>query len=197
MDNDNPRAKELDKVRRELQRKSLDQLRVYNPTDKDYAVIWDGFNHIVPSKQERTLPRYIATKYFKEMINQIIYDEEEKAIAEANSKRLERGNPPLTAQERETYALQYGLHTANEDKRREIMKVLYKGVAEEYGVDMPLEGKPVKKDERTTDEKLLAELEKDLPEPEEKEEHEDIEAKKVELLKKTKGNGQTNKKKAT
>ncbi len=197
MDNDKPRGKELDKVRRELQRKSLDQLRVYNPTEEDYAVIWDGFNHIVPSKSERTLPRYIATKYFKEMINKLIYAEEEEAVSKANSKRNERGNPPLTAQERETYALQYGLHAANEDKRRELMKVLYKGVAEEYGVDMPLEGKPVKKDERSTDEKLLAELEKDLPEPEEREEHEDIEAKKIELLEKTKSNEQTNKEKAT
>lgn len=197
MDNNEPKP-HLEKIRKELQRKSLDQILVFNPTDKDHVVVWDGFNHIIPAKAERTLPRYIAQKYFKEMVDFLIHSEESTKIDAANAKRLAKGNPPLNPQEREQFALQYGLHTANEPKRKELLKTLFLGVAEEYGVGIAPKGTaPKKKDDRPTDDKLLEELEVSTPKIKGKigdskiEDKIAVEAKKIELLEKTKGENDT------
>ena len=163
MDDKKPNP-QTEKIRRELHRKSLDSIVVYNPLEEDYTVIWDKFRHIVPAKSERSFPRYIAMKYIREITDKLIYNEEAVKTKEANDKRLERGMPPLTPQERDQFALQYGLTTANEEKRKEIFKTIYIGVGEEYGVDIPAdEVKPVRKDSRTFEEKMLDEMEQDAP----------------------------------
>lgn len=154
----------IEKIRRELHRKSLDSIIVKNPTNEDITVIWDKFRHVVPANSERSFPRYIAMKYIREVTDKLIYQKEEDHVAEQNKKRLKRGNPPLTAQEREQQALQYGIHLRNEELRKEIFNTLYGGISEEYGVDLPPtdQDKP-KKDIRTFEEKMLDEMEAQEP----------------------------------
>ena len=155
---------QIEKVRRELHRKSLDSIVVYNPLEDDFTVVWDKFRHIIPAKSERAFPRYIAMKYIREITDKLIYNEEADKVADANDKRNDRGMPPLTPQERDQYALQYGLTTANEEKRKEIFKTVYVGIGEEYGVDTSAgEVKREKKDTRTFEERMLDEMEKDAP----------------------------------
>jgi hypothetical protein len=103
-------------------------------------------------------------KYIKEITDKLIYKEEEDKVEDANEKRNNRGMPPLTPQERDQFALQYGLTVSNEEKRKDIFKTVYVGVGEEYGVDTPAgEAKPKKKDTRTFEERMLEEMEKEAP----------------------------------
>ena len=97
MDDNKPNP-QVEKIRRELHRRSLDSIVIYNPLEEDYTVIWDKFRHVVPSKSERAFPRYIAMKYIKEITDRLIYKEEDEKIKEHNSKRADRGLPPLTPQ---------------------------------------------------------------------------------------------------
>jgi hypothetical protein len=157
---DNP---EVEKIRRELQRKSLDQIKCLNPYDEDREVIWAGFRHVIPAKGERILYRYLAVKYFRETTDWRINKDEQEAFEKQNEKRAKRGNPPMTPQEREQFDMQYGLSTGNEKKRKEIMTELYGGISEEYGLDMPTGIAPKRKDERSFEERLLEEMEGATP----------------------------------
>jgi len=58
-------------IKRELQRKSLDSIKVLNITSEDYIVYWDKYPHRVPANSSAVLPRYIATKYVKEMTDKM------------------------------------------------------------------------------------------------------------------------------
>lgn len=158
----------IEKIRRELHRRSLDQIVVNNPTDNDVTVIWDKFRHVVPANSTRTLPRYIAMKYIRETTDRMIYMEEEEHVKSQNEKRANNGHPPLTPQEREQQALQYGIHLGNEKKREELFEQLYGGISEEYGVDMPdSEPQIEKRDKRTFEEKMMEKHEREAPQPQE------------------------------
>ena len=45
-------AQETEAFHRELYRRSLDSIRVYNPLDKDFTILWDKFKHTVPNKNK-------------------------------------------------------------------------------------------------------------------------------------------------
>lgn len=190
---------QIEKIRRELQRKSLDQIKCLNPFDVDREVIWDGFRHVVPANGERVLYRYLAVKYFRETTDWAIYEEEKEAFERQNKKRMDKGQPPMTPQEREQFDMQYGYNLSNENKRKEILDQLYGGLVEEYGLDMPTPQKVVRKDERTFEEKLLEEMEGTAPavqhEPAKIEEQpqEAIEAQKDKLIKETSDGKKTKK----
>jgi hypothetical protein len=97
---DNPSGEAF---KRELYRRSLDSIRVYNPTDEDYFVEWDGHNHRVPGKNKdtgegkgmRILPRYIAEKYCREMKNKLINEENDKKLADIKERMAKAGTTDI------------------------------------------------------------------------------------------------------
>lgn len=177
---------EIEKIRRELRRKSLDQIKVFNPLDRPFQTIYDGFTYVAQPKSEAIFLRYIAEKWMKEFIDAWITLEEQTAVDNENYKRRKKGWEPMNPQERDQFDLRNKLLTNDPDKRVVIMKMIYKGITQEHGLDLP-EAVPVKRDTRTQDEKILEQLDKEMGIRnvirEENTDDFDIEDKKDELLK--------------
>ena len=156
------RTKQIADIKRELQRRALDQLKVKNPLDKPFSTIFDGFTHIVESKKERVFPRYIAEKWMREHIDHRINMDAQDAIAKENEKRLAKGWKELNLYE-ETLDFISGqnLYTSNPELRGKYLKEIYRGVSEEHGLDIPVAvAEP--KDTRPLDQRLLEELDAEL-----------------------------------
>ncbi len=176
-------SKELEKVRRELRRKSLDQLLIFNPLDKPFQTIYDGFNYVIQPKKEATLLRYIAVKWMKEFVDYMINQEEIDQVETENDKRRKKGWQVMTPQERDEFDIRNKLTTDNQEKRTMYMKMIYKGVSQEHGLDLP-EQTAVKRDRRPQDEQLLEQLDKEMGIRETlPEDNFDLEDKKDDLLK--------------
>lgn len=174
---------QVEKVRRELRRKSLDQLRIYNPLDTAFQTVWEGFTYVAQPRQETIMLRYIAEKWMREFADYMINREEQEAVEADNDKRRKKGWEPMNPQERDQFDLRNKFMTNDPDKRLQYMKMVYRGVSQEHGLDLP-EPVAVKRDVRPQDEKILEQLDREmgvreiLPE-----DNFDIEDKKDELLK--------------
>ena len=157
------KVKEL--IRRELERKANDQIRVYNPTTEDFEVSWDTFLFNVPGKDKdagygpgmSVLPRYIALNYIKHMTDKILTKRADDHIGEINKKRKDQGQPALNPQEREIEETPY--RTDNADSRKEIIVQLWKGVEREYGIETAPARKEVARDSRPIEEQVVEEIE--------------------------------------
>lgn len=182
------REEELEKIRKELYRKSLDDIRVYNPTKEDRVVVYAGFNHVVPAEKEHVLPRYIANKYVREYVDEMINRDENEKVEEENKQRAENGNPPISPQERETLALRYGLHHRNKELREKYIKQVYKGIDKEYGLDMVTQSQ-TQEIQPSEDVDIMSRLDEQPPAPDRKEvkkaSSKEVKKKKEELVKKT------------
>jgi hypothetical protein len=133
MPDDNKNNEQIEALKRELERRSLDQVKVFNPTSTDQATIWNGFSHLVRAGQEAILPRYIAEKFTREMIDYLINAENDRRVRKENAKRVSSGQKEMDAQEREVF----DLRTNNPELRKQFLKEVYKGVTQEYGKDIP------------------------------------------------------------
>ena len=142
-----------------MRRRSLDQIKLYNPLDIPFQTIYEGFTYVVKPKQDGTFLRYIAMKWIKEFIDHMINEEEKREIDKENSNRKKKGWQTMNPQEREAFDTQNKLRTDDPVKRSLYMKMVYKGVSQEHGLDLP-ETTPLKRDTRPQDEKLLDELDK-------------------------------------
>ena len=80
---------------RELERRSNDLLRIYNPLEEDYVIEWDKKEGVklfrAELKQESVFIRYIAEKYIREVFNKIITEKADKAVLEENQRRIDKG----------------------------------------------------------------------------------------------------------
>ena len=148
-------------------RKSMDSILVYNPTDKDYFVMWDRMNHLVPNKSKDIgfgagqveLPRYIADKYLKEMKDLLINEEVNNRVKEKIEDRAKKGMPELTPYEKNVQVTDYLPKTSDEKKIIEIYGNLFKGVVREFGLyDVPESSTNTKPDTRTAEEKAMEAL---------------------------------------
>mgnify|MGYP001577637456 CR=1 FL=1 len=132
-----PARKSQDIVKAELERRSRNLYKVYNPTNQPHQVtlnarispeIWT-----IPAKEEIIVPWYVAEKYFLEMTQKIITIKSDRAIIEENDKRRSKGFPAMdlhTEQPRFEGRMIKGL----EGKRKAIVAVLNRGLYQEYGV---------------------------------------------------------------
>ena len=174
---------QVEKLNRELRRKSLDQLKIYNPLDTAFQTVWEGFTYVANPKQETLMLRYIAEKWMREFTDYMINKEEQDAVDIENDKRRKKGWEPMNPQERDQFDLRNKFMTNDPEKRLQYMKLAYRGISQEHGLDLP-EPVAVKRDVRPQDEKILEMLDKEmgvreiLPE-----DNFDIEDKKSELLK--------------
>jgi hypothetical protein len=119
---------------RELERKSRDSIMVYNPTDKDFPVMWEGMTEwIIPAKDRDAgsgpgrliVPRYIAEKYAQEMAVQQINEEANKWREENRAKY----SPSEWIKMEENFAPR----TNNPQLLEKYMRPLIVGIVKEYG----------------------------------------------------------------
>ena len=174
------RKEKIAETKRELQRRSLDQIAIFNPLDIEFQTIYDGFTHIAPAKKESTFPRYIAEKWLKEFADYMINRDEDTEVRKENEKRKAVGHQPLSPEEKNDFVSANGLLTSNDDLRLKYIKIAYKGISREHGLDMPAGQTPQKLDKRPADVKILEALDKemgtefpDIPEEQEIEELKD------------------------
>lgn len=126
---DDAKDRQIEEIRRELVRRSNDQVKVHNPWSEDREVIWDRFVHVVPANGEAVLPRYIAEKFVRETTDFLIMDRNRVRVEKENKKRVKAGQKEMDPQERETF----DLRTNNKDLRAEYVRTIYRGVVSEYG----------------------------------------------------------------
>jgi hypothetical protein len=133
--------KKKSSYQQELERRSNDLLRVFNPKNEDHIVEWDRKNGTklfrVPAKTEAVLPRYIAEKFIKEMYNKMIIEEATEAITKENKRRIKVGMAELdkTQKTGEQEQFESRFYLGNNEKSRQIIALLYMGLETEFGVD--------------------------------------------------------------
>lgn len=148
----------------ELERKSNDLLRIYNPTDKRYIVQWDkrGGTKLFPveSKSEAVYPRYISEKYIKEMYIKMQNDTAREEILKENERRVKNGMAEMdkTMRSNEQMVFEEKFYNPSEEKAREIIALLYLGVESEFGVDRAGGQEPEGIDKRPVFEKALEDV---------------------------------------
>lgn len=159
---ESPRALALKK---ELQRRSNDTILVYNPTDTDFRVTWDGLPFVIPSKNrsigfglgQQQLPRYIAMNYIKHMADKVLNDSLDTASETENQKRRDTGRPEMDPFEREKFESRYKI--TDPQLRTPIIRELWLGIIREFGMDeVPevMQGKSA--DHRPMDTQILDEI---------------------------------------
>lgn len=132
---------------RELERRSRDQLLVFNPTNEDQFEIFDRYKYgPIPNKNKdigygkgmAVLPRFVAINYFDHMYTKILFSRRDELIATENEARSKRGSEPLSKfdgpNSETSFIFQRGLGD-NPAKKGEIIASLYKGIYEEFGKD--------------------------------------------------------------
>ena len=124
----------------EQRRRSQDLIRVYNPTEQDYVLMWENERFIVPSKDNdkgwgkgmRVMQRYLAQKYTREIVDKMLIDGQDKALEERKVKLAGQGNeyPTFNANMQMS-----GLRTDSPSLREPIEDQVWLGIEEEFGVD--------------------------------------------------------------
>jgi hypothetical protein len=152
-----------DALIREMERKSLDTIMVYNPTEKDYMIEWDQRYHRVPAKNKNMgfgngrmeLPRYLAEKYAREMKNHIINTLADSYMADLRRKREISGHPFRDKFEENNDALPLVPKTNDLERVREIYKTLILGVVREWAMEQPENQSGEAYDTKTPEEQVL------------------------------------------
>lgn len=126
---------------REQRRRSQDLIRVANPTDKDFVLIWEDQKFIIPNKDSdkgwgkgmRVMQRYLAQKYTKEIVDKILMERGDKELEERKAQLQSRGDvdPVYNA----NIQLQYSMRTDDAKLREPVEDIVWLGVEEEFGVD--------------------------------------------------------------
>lgn len=180
----------LDQGRRELRRKSLDQLKVYNPLSEPFKTQYEGFFHVCLARDEATFPRYIAEKWMREWITDMINKDEQAAVDKENDRRVKKGWLPLSPEERDQFDIRSKLLTSNEETRVKYMRMVYRGIDKEHGLDVPDQQAPTRVDRRPMDEKILEQLDAEMGIVHEVSETADLEDKKEDFVKEVAGEGE-------
>lgn len=127
-----------EEIIRELERKSQDSVKIYNPTMSDFEFKWNGYLWHCPAKVKdegfgmgcMIVPRYIATHYVRHMTDKLILKESEKMLEVAKKKYTGTN----WAQEEERQALR----TNNPTLIEKYARILWRGKVRDYGMDRPI-----------------------------------------------------------
>lgn len=127
---------------KEQRRRSQDLIRVQNPTDQDYTLIWEDQKFIVPGQQSdkgwgkgmRVMQRYLAQKFTKEIVDKMLIEKFDKVLEERKAKLQSRGDvdPVYNA----NIQLQYQGRTDDTKTREPLEDMVWMGIEEEFGVDV-------------------------------------------------------------
>lgn len=161
-------------IHREMYRKSLDKIRVYNPTEQDHVVVWDGFKHVIPSKHkdmgwgkgERVVDRYIAEKYCRDMKNKLIYEQGEEFVEKLIERATEDMRIKYQTDPYEKQRLYNQAPSINDEKLiKKIYDTLWLGVEEKFGIDEIVEENDGIEDNRPVEERILLDMDRPVKRP--------------------------------
>ena len=132
-----PGRKSADIRRAELERKSRNLYKIFNPTNQPQQVLLNARVSpevwTVEAKSEAIVPWYVAEKYFQEMADKIITSKSDKAVIEENNKRREKGFAAM-----DLHTEQFRFESRNlknmMSKRDQIVTILNRGLYQEYGI---------------------------------------------------------------
>lgn len=129
--------------RREMQRRSLDTLRILNPLDYPFRYQWDGFWHSVPAHGTKDVERYLANHYFKK-ISATIIGLQAQAFGDQLLKLREKqfGKSFIDKYEENKEVWDRAPRIDDPDLLKQILDTVIVGLVEEYGMDLPIEGAP-------------------------------------------------------
>jgi hypothetical protein len=127
-----------EEIIREMERKSQDSIKIYNPTMSDFEFKWNGYLWHCPAKIKdegfgmgcMIVPRYIASNYVRKMCDALITKESDKMLNEIKKKYTGTN----WAQEEERQALR----TNNPTLIEKYTRILWKGKVRDYGMDRPI-----------------------------------------------------------
>jgi len=158
---------------RELERRSLDIIRVSNPDTEDFSLEWDKRYWRVPASGTLDVPRYLAIKYCKDKAVDTINKTNAKMHAREMEERRKKGLPAFESKWHEEEAT-YAQPRYPKTNDRELLSKLYSeywvGIVYEYGKDQPMQAtQPTEELDMTPIElKIIKELENrrvDVSEP--------------------------------
>jgi len=149
--------KSADIQKAELERRSRDLWKVYNPTNQDFEVVLNASVSPevwpIKAKEEAIVPYYVAQKYWDEMSDKIIINKSDKMVLEENEKRMSKGFPKMNL-----HTEQFQVESRNlknlMGKRDRIVAVLNRGLYKEYG--LPESNRITEVDKRASKEQFNA-----------------------------------------
>ena len=145
----------------ELERRSSDSLRVFNPLDERYVVKYDKKDGVklfaIEAKSEAVFIRYIAEKYIREMYDKIIITEADDAVRKENERRIKNGMAEMdkTLKTNEQMVFESKFYVGNDTRAKEIIALLYMGVEAEWGVDRSPQAEAQSVDDRPSFDRAL------------------------------------------
>lgn len=129
---------EMELVKRELTRRALDTVRVYNPLEITFAFMYDRYWHRIPAKSFKDMDRYLAIHFFKKICDKMIGDQIMLKGTELKKLREKQmGHQFLDHYEENVEVWDKTPKLDDPDLVEQIKKVVLIGVVEEYGMDEP------------------------------------------------------------
>lgn len=166
------RELQMELNRREMQRKSQDVIRVYNPLDVKFNFKYDGYPQSVAAKSTKDFPRYLAVHFFKKIADYMIGQQQRLKGEELKALREKQfGKSFLDAYEENIEVWDRVPKLDDPDLLKEIRDTVILGLVEEYGFDVTEEPQEPTKplDFRPMHDQLFAEMDKridpDVKEP--------------------------------
>lgn len=132
--------------KQELERRSNDILKVFNPWKEDHVVQWDKGSGLprlfrVPAEGEAHLVRYIAEKYIGEMVDWEITHKADTEVKKHNEERIKKGMQAMTKwQEQEAFESPF--LSITDEQRVDLARKYYGGVVTQFGVDSVASSEP-------------------------------------------------------
>lgn len=125
----------------EQRRKSLDMVRVYNPTDEDFNFVYDGYRQMVPNKNKdigygkgmRVLQRFVAEYYTKHIVDKMIIEKSDTKLKEVKDAMEKRGAADIEFNANQQVMNQYRVDDIQLREPLEDQVLL--GTEEEYGLN--------------------------------------------------------------
>lgn len=175
-----------EKTKRELERRKLDRCKVHNFTEKPYTDIYNGYaNTVQPHTPENHLKaqggcfewffRYVAEPFATKLVDHVIIQRGEDEVEKINKQRDELGQPKIQRMQKSDVLGRPEFSINNMEVRRPLMKQVWTGEVQEYGMNQAfVQQKQAKlQDTRPADEQLFESIEKEglvaseNPEPQE------------------------------
>ncbi len=131
-------ANEVELAKRELARRALDTIRVYNPLDHTFAFMYDRYWHRIPAKSYKDLDRYLAVHFFKKICDYMIGQQIMAKGEELKAVREKQLGKQYTDKYEENIQIWDRTPKLNDPELiQQIKAVVLVGVVEEYGAEEP------------------------------------------------------------
>lgn len=148
---------------REMERKSKDIIRIYNPLEQRFKWYFDGFPHVIEPKATKDVERYLARLYFDKMSQYIIGQLGQTQGEQMIEKRKAEGKPDFLDKYEENRAIWDKVPKLNDPKLlAKLADELIVGLVEEYGLEVEDEPEQrlSQKDTRTLQEQIFDSMDK-------------------------------------